>query len=225
MDDLLADAVPLAPAFTDDAAQVGAPPNLIEALVYPNETAACLAQLAPSAALVEVLDLLTPGMLEVDGQIDAVLAVGRHIGMLQARFTELLAALDAGDRTKDGFTRDHVAAALRMPPASMRTTMANASDLVGRLPDTLDLLRSGGIRQRHAIDLADATRSLTAETAAAVEATGAGPGAGADGGPVPGVGETGRVEGVEPRGGGRPTLTRSPNGGWCRSPPTGAWRV
>ena len=110
-------------------------------------------------------------MLEVDGQIDAALALNRHIAMLQARFTELLAALDAGDRTKDGFTRDHVAAALRMPPASMRTTMANASDLVGRLPATLDLLRSGQISQRHAIDLADATRSLTAETAAAVEAT------------------------------------------------------
>ena len=160
LDDLLADAVPLTPAF-DVAAQVGAPPNLVEALVYPNETAACLAQLTPSAGLVEVFDQLTPGMLEVDGQIDAVLAVGRHMGMLQARFTELLAAFDAGDRTKDGFTRDHVAAALRMPPASMRTTMANASDLVGRLPATLALLRSGDISLRHATELADATRSLT----------------------------------------------------------------
>src|ERR1700712_5804919 len=131
--DILSDEAPLTPAFTDAASQVGAPPNLIEALVYPNETAACLAELVPSVSLLEVLDQLTPAMLEVDGQIDALVAVERHIGLLQARSAELLAALDAADTSKDGFTRDNVAAAVRVPPGSMRTKMTAASDLTGRL--------------------------------------------------------------------------------------------
>jgi mRNA-degrading endonuclease toxin of MazEF toxin-antitoxin module len=167
--DLLGDEVALTPAFRD-VSQVGAPPNVIEALVYPNETAACLAELVPSVSLLEVLDVLTPAMLEVDGQIDALVAVERHIGLLQARSAELLAALDAGDTSSDGFTRDWVAAALHVPPGSMRTKMTVASDLTGRLPATLAMLRGGQISQRHAIDLADATRSLTPESATAVEA-------------------------------------------------------
>src|ERR1700712_645065 len=170
--DILGDEAPLTPAFCDDVSQVGAPPNLIEALVYPNETAACLAQLVPSVTLLEVLDVLTPVMLEVDGQIDALVAVERHIGLLQARSVELLAALDASDTSKDGFTRDNVAAALQVPPGSMRTKMTVASDLTGRLPATLALLRGGQISLRHATDLADATRPLTPETATAVETRG-----------------------------------------------------
>src|ERR1700709_568121 len=163
--DLLGDEVPLTPAFCDDVSRVGAPPNVIEALVYPKETPACLAQLVPSVSLLEVLDVLTPAMLEVDGQIDALVAVERHIGLLQARSVELLAALDAADTSKDGFTRDNVAAAVRVPPGSMRTKMTAASDLTGRLPATLALLRGGEISLRHATDLADATRSLTPASA------------------------------------------------------------
>jgi Domain of unknown function (DUF222) len=98
-----------------------------------------------------------------------LVAVERHIGLLQARSAELLAALNASDTSTDGFTRDNVAAALRVPPGSMRTTMTVASDLTGRLPATLGLLRTGEISLRHATDLADATRSLTPESATAVE--------------------------------------------------------
>src|ERR1700712_4217049 len=170
--DLLSDEVPLTPAFTDVASQVGAPPNVIEALVYPNETAACLAQLVPSVSLLEVLNVLSPAMLEVDGQIDALVAVERHIGLLQARSAELLASLDASDTSTDGFTRDWVAAALHVPPGSMRTKMTVASDLTSRLPATLALLRGGQISLRHATYLADATRPLTPETATAVETRG-----------------------------------------------------
>ena len=99
-------------------------------------------------------------MLSVDGQIDAVVALERHIAMLQARSTQLLAALDAGDCSKDGSTRDAVAAALRVPPATMKSRMVDARDVTERLPDTLALLRAGEITQRHAFDLADATRSF-----------------------------------------------------------------
>ncbi len=166
--DILGDVVALTPAF-DSPAQIGAPPNVVEALVYPDRTAACLAQLPPTPALGEVLDVLTPAMVEVDGQIDALVAVERHIAMWQARATELLAALDREAAT-DEFVRDHVAAAVRVPPGSMRNKMATASDLTRRLPATLEMLRSGGVSLRHASDLAEATRSLTPESVAIVEA-------------------------------------------------------
>ena len=145
-------------------------PSVLAALVHPDETVACLAVAVPQALLVEALDELRPVLLSADGRIDALIAVERHIGMLQARSAELLAAIDAGDSTADGWARESVAAALRVPPASMKTRMNIASDLALRLPATLELLRSGEISQRHAFDLADATRSLPAESVAAVEA-------------------------------------------------------
>jgi len=48
--------------------------------------------------------------------------------------------------------------------------MTIARELADRLPATLALLRAGGITQRHALDLADATRSLSPESVAVVEA-------------------------------------------------------
>ena len=203
--EIIGDQVAVTPAFRDSDSSVGAAPNVVEALVDPNGTAARLAQLAPSPALVEVLDVLSPVMLDVDGQIDALVAVERHIGLLQARSAELLAALDASERSKDGFTRDHVAAALRVPPGSMRNRMADASDLVGRLPPPSTCCGPGTSRQRHATDLAEATRSLTPPSIAAVEGRGGGAGGGTDPDPVPGVGETGGAAGRVPgRGGARP---------------------
>ena len=145
-------------------------PSVLDAVAFPDETAADLAQWAPQALLVEVLDALTPAALSVDGRIDALVAVERHIGMLQARSAELLAAIEAGDSTADGWARESVAAALRVPPASMKSLMAVASDLALRLPATLELLRAGEISQRHAFDLAEATRSLPVESVAVVEA-------------------------------------------------------
>ena len=145
-------------------------PSVLEALVYPEETAACLAVAVPQALLVEALDELVPSVLSADGRLDALVAVERHIAMLQARSAELLSALDLGDTTVDQLTRDAVAAALRVPPASMKTRMTIASDLALRLPATLELLRAGQISQRHAFDLAEATRALPAGSVAVVEA-------------------------------------------------------
>ena len=96
-------------------------PSVLDALVHPNETAAELAAAVPQGLLVEALVELTPARLSADGRIDALVAVERHIALLQARSSELLAALETGDITEDHFTRDAVAAALRLPPASMTT--------------------------------------------------------------------------------------------------------
>ena len=156
---------------TDAECASSVAPSVLDALVYPNETAAGLAVAIPQALLVEALDELVPSVLSADGRIDALIAVERHIAMLQARSAELLAAIEAGDSTADGWARESVvAAALRVPPASMKTRMSVSSDLAQRLPATLELLRAGQISQRHAFDLADATRSLPAGSVAVVEA-------------------------------------------------------
>ena len=147
-----------------------APPSVLDAWAFPDATAAGLAQWTPQSGLVPVLDELTPAVLSADGRIDALVAVERHIAMLQARSAELLAAIDAGDDTMDGWARDAVAAALRVPPASMKTRMSDARDLADRLPATLALLRAGEIGQRHAAVLVDATRSLPVDKVATVEA-------------------------------------------------------
>ena len=145
-------------------------PSVLDAWAFPDATAAGLAHWTPQAGLVPVLDELRPSVLGADGRIDALVAVERHIAMLQARSMELLAAIDAGDDTMDGWARDAVAAALRVPPASMKTRMSDARDLAERLPATLAVLRSGEISQRHAAVLVDATRSLPVEKVATVEA-------------------------------------------------------
>ena len=121
--------------------------------------------------LVEALVELTPARLSADGRIDALVAVERHIALLQARSSELLAALETGDITEDHVTRDAVAAALRLPPASMTNRMTTARDLCQRLPATLELLRAGEISQHHAAVLVELTGSLPLEPAAAVEAS------------------------------------------------------
>lgn len=145
------------------------PLSVLDALTFPDETAAGLAAATPQGPLLEAVAALTPAALSVDARVDALVAVERHIAMLQARSAELLAAIDADVDNVDGFEREGVACALRLPPASMRTRMTIARDLTGRLPATLELLRSGEISQRHAFDLADATRTLTLESARLVE--------------------------------------------------------
>lgn len=145
-------------------------PSVLDALAHPDATAAGLAGCTPQAVLVEALTELTPSMLSVEGRIDAVVAVQRHIGMLQARSVELLAAIEAADETEDGFVREAVAAALRVPPGSMRSRMDLARSLAERLPAAMALLAAGLVSQRHAFDLAEATASLSPGAAAAVEA-------------------------------------------------------
>ena len=145
-------------------------PTVLDALAFPDEVAAGLAQWAPQALLVDVLGELAPAASSVDGQIDALVAIQRHMGLLQAQEVELLAALDAGDRVEG-----------RVHPGCGGGGVAGAAgvdahpddparDLAERLPDTLALLRAGEITQRHALDLADAIGPLTPESAAAVEA-------------------------------------------------------
>ena len=146
-----------------------AAPSIVEVVAFPDEVAVGLARCAPQSMLVGPMVALEPSSLTGSGRIDAVIAVQRHIAMLQALSEELLAAIEDRDVPVDEFARDAVAAAMRIPPAAMRTHMSVASELTERLPSTLALLRAGAISRRHAVDLADATRCLTPQSASVVE--------------------------------------------------------
>ena len=60
-------------------------PSVFDALLDPDRTAAQIAGAVPQGLLVEALVELTAAALSVDGRIDALVAVERHIAMLQAR--------------------------------------------------------------------------------------------------------------------------------------------
>lgn len=144
-------------------------PSVLDALLCPDETAIGLAAAVPQGELVAALGALAPAALGVDARVNALVALERHIAMLQARSAELLAAIEADVDGTDGFEREAVACALRVPPASMLSRMASAQDLIERLPGTLALLRAGRISQRYAFDVADATRTLPVEAVRIVE--------------------------------------------------------
>ena len=96
-------------------------------------------------------------------------AIERHIAMSHARSVEMLAAIEAGDVSGGEFTRDAVAAALRLPPSRMRNQMTIARELADRLPATMALLTAGRITRVHALAPAKSTLTLTTEQITAVE--------------------------------------------------------
>jgi hypothetical protein len=75
-------------------------PTVLDAWALPDQTASELAQWAPQASLIEILDEVSPAALSMDGQIDALLAVQRHVGLLHAREAEPFAACRTRPPTK-----------------------------------------------------------------------------------------------------------------------------
>ena len=220
--EILGDAVALTPAFAD-ASQVGAPPNVVEALVYPNETAACLAQSVPRSSCFR-LGCADPGHVG-----------GRRADRRPGRGgTPHRPVAGPGNRTARRVGRLGYVEG-RVHPRHGRGGGAGAAGSDARADGhrlrphrptaaTLDLLRSGEITQRHATELADATRSLTPETADRRGGAGVGAGAGADRHPVPGRGETSRAARRRPRPRKtRPIPMRWRSGGWSSPRSSTAW--
>ena len=173
-------------------------PTVLDAWSFPDGVAADLAQWAPQASLLPVLDELVPAMLTADGRVDALVAVERYIAMLQARSTELLSALDAGDTSDDQFTRDSVAAALRLPPASMKARMTDARDLADAAASHVGPATRGGDQPppRRRPGRADPVPAPRVRDHG--REGGAGPGAAADARAVPRVGPQGGAAGERP---------------------------
>ena len=117
--------------------------------------------------------------LSAAGRIDALVAVERHLGWLQALELELLAGLEAAplecipgrpDALVDFLeTGEQVACAMRISPDTARGRLSEARAVVGRFPRTVGLLARGRIQLMHAKVLAELTAGLDDEVATAVE--------------------------------------------------------
>jgi len=151
-------------------------PTLLDAEVAPDDVAAWAASVTPGSAVVKPLAVLDPRRLTHEGRVDALAALEKHIGWMQAQQHRLLAVMAAdpaavgtghGDLDKN-WVREDVACALRLSTFTAADRLHLATELT-RLPATLDLLERGDITTHYARSLAEAIVGLDDATAAAVE--------------------------------------------------------
>lgn len=144
-------------------------PSLVDALTSPDDAAWALAGCRPGVESVAVTAALPCGRLSAAGRVDALVALQRQIGFLQARQVRLLAGMADADPSDDAWGREEVACALRLAPATVPARLHEASALCRRLPRTLAAVERGELTLRHATVLAGAVEQLGDEIAAAVE--------------------------------------------------------
>jgi hypothetical protein len=144
--------------------------------------AAELARVVPGAGSLARLVELDPAALSDGGRIDALIALQRHQGMLQAQELTLLASLEehplecipgAPNALVDfQETREQVAAALHVVPDTAGNRLYEAQRMVGHFPRTLAELAAGRVRLPQLRALSELTIPLgdNTELAAAVEA-------------------------------------------------------
>jgi Domain of unknown function (DUF222) len=151
-------------------------PTLLDAEVAPDDVAAWAASVTPGSAVVKPLAVLDPRRLTHEGRVDALAALEKHIGWMQAQQHRLLAVMAAdpaavgtghGDLDKN-WVREDVACALRLSTVTAADRLHLATELT-RLPATLDLLERGDITTHYARSLAEAIVGLDDASAAAVE--------------------------------------------------------
>jgi len=136
-----------------------------------DQLAAELARAVPGGESAALLDGLGGGGLSDAGRIDALVAVHRHLGWLQALELALLADLDDHplvsipghpDALNDfRATREQVAAALHFSPDTAGGRLADAQRLVATFPATVAALGEGRIHFMQAKVLSDLTKPLS----------------------------------------------------------------
>ncbi|HEY3088264.1 MAG TPA: DUF222 domain-containing protein, partial [Jatrophihabitantaceae bacterium] len=150
------------------------PVSEVDVLASPDAVAAELATAAPRGEDTAALLLLDPDALSDAGRVDLLVALERHIALLQAAQQQVLASLDgraldwSGSKVMD-YTREQVGAALRLSPGTAERRLSVARTLVNRLPATLELLRTGRITYLHAMKLAEAVNPFDDQTTAKIE--------------------------------------------------------
>jgi hypothetical protein len=132
--------------------------------------AAGLARTAPSGETAARLAELAPAELSDGGRVDALIALHRHQGWLQAMELRLLADLEARplqcipgrpDALVDfDETREQVAAALHLRPDTAGARLWDARRLVGRFPVTVRELARGRIHFMQAKALVETTEAV-----------------------------------------------------------------
>jgi hypothetical protein len=150
-------------------------PSLLDADVAPDDVAAWAALVTPGSATIKPLAVLDPRRLSHAGRVDALAALEKHLGWIQALQHKLLAVMAAdpvvpgsvGELDKQ-WVREDVAAALRLSARTASDRLAFATELT-RLPATLEVLDRGEISNLHARSLAEAVTALDDSAAAAIE--------------------------------------------------------
>ncbi|MEZ0065342.1 hypothetical protein ABIA32_001338 [Streptacidiphilus sp. MAP12-20] len=142
--------------------------------------AAWLARVVPGAGSAALLDGLDAEGLSAVGRVDALVAVQRHVGWLQAMEIRLLAGLEerpltcipgAPDALADfQETREQVACALRVTPDTAGARLWEASQIASRFPAVLGLLAQGRVQVMHARVVRELTAQLDDAACARVEA-------------------------------------------------------
>ena len=155
-----------------------ATPTVVDALVWPAESAAALAIARPGADSVTALAMLRPESLSRAARIDALVTAERAIAWLTGVQQRLLAAMsaDAGDPADvidpsgQRWLASEVGCALHLADGTAAARIEVATELVLRLPDALELLESGGLSPIQARTLAESTLVLDDAQAESVQA-------------------------------------------------------
>ncbi|MFJ1993783.1 HNH endonuclease signature motif containing protein [Streptomyces asiaticus] len=150
----------------------------------PDEWAAYLATAAPGPETASVLPVLDADKLSRTGRIDALKALERHTGWIQAHQARILAALEAEAETelpaavreRDAeaawnFTCEEVACALKLSGTTAAKRLEVARELDRHYPTTLGMLERGEICYMQAVAVTEACAVLDPEVAGQVEAS------------------------------------------------------
>ena len=123
--------------------------------------------LATNNPSVLLYDNLDPGAISLVGLIHAAVAVRRmsaHLDSVQARvfaaLERLVRADDAGSSRGRGSIESELTATLHLPPATLRTLLAESGFLCERFPETLARLTQGLVSWRQVKPLLDLTSCM-----------------------------------------------------------------
>jgi hypothetical protein len=114
--------------------------------------------------------LIDPTTLSVDRQLGRLVGIEQQISALGAEQQVLLAAINDGDSSVDGWSSDLVSCALRVPPRQAQHMIATARTLIDSLPRTFAALTAGEFTVRHVEVIAEASWRLPSGLDAELEA-------------------------------------------------------
>jgi hypothetical protein len=145
-------------------------PSVMEAVAFPDDTAAWASTTTPGAQTLLSLSAITTGSLSAAGQIDALHALKRQQSWLAAQELRLLGEITRTRRDVLGknYLHDEVGAACGVSPLSAASRMSFARALL-RHPRLLAAMDAGALTEMHAKVFVDETHALDDSDAAAVE--------------------------------------------------------
>jgi hypothetical protein len=124
----------------------------------------------PGVSAMSTLARLDPSSLSMGEQIDLVVVIEQQKAWLEALQLRALALIDAADASDEGWSRDVLSCALRLPTMTTQRRLATARTLTGSLSRTMTALSKGQISLKHAEIISEATWNVETDVAADLEA-------------------------------------------------------